>query len=154
MHTIHALQYAYWRVAGLGCLNNERKDTAMADTTTATLDDYQRQYRDVAAKIADVGYVRSGSVIKRYNKCGTPTCGCHTDPERRHGPYWQWTAKVAGKTVTRSLAPAEAARYQEWIANDRQLRALIDEMRTIANRATELTLQQDPEVSLQQDPEV
>lgn len=56
--------------------------------------------------------------------------------------------------MTRSLAPAEAARYQEWIANDRQLRALIDEMRTIANRATELTLQQDPEVSLQQDPEV
>ena len=46
-----------------------------------------------------------------------------------HGPYWQWTAKIDGKTVTRRLSQTEAELYQEWIANDRQLRALIDQMR-------------------------
>ena len=118
----------------------------MATNPTTDLDEFERRYRDVATRIADVGYIRSGSVIERLTKCGTPTCRCHSDPERRHGPYWQWTAKVAGKTVTRSLTPDEAARYQEWIANDRQLRALIDEMRTIAVEATDLALRHEPQV--------
>ena len=116
----------------------------MATSTTTALDEFERRYRDVAARIADVGYIRSGTVLQRFSKCGTPTCRCHTDPDRRHGPYWQWTAKVAGKTVTKTLTPEEAAHYQEWIANDRRLRSLIDEMRTIATEATELTLRQEP----------
>ena len=93
----------------------------MATNPTTDLDEFERRYRDVAARIADVGYIRSGTVLQRFSKCGTPTCRCHTDPDRRHGPYWKWTAKVAGKTVTKTLTPEEAAHYQEWIANDRQL---------------------------------
>ena len=46
------------------------------------------------------------------------------------GPYYQWTAKVNGKTVARRLA--EAAHYREWIANDRRPRALITPMRQTA----------------------
>jgi hypothetical protein len=52
-------------------------------------------------------------------------------PPRLHGPYWQWTAKVAGRTVTRRLSDAEAARYTEWIANDRRLRRTMAQMREV-----------------------
>ena len=55
-----------------------------------------------------------------------------------HGPYWQWTAKIDGKTVTRRLSETEAALYQEWIDNDRQLRAIITQMRQVAANATQL----------------
>ena len=41
------------------------------------------------------------------------------------GPYWQWTAKVDGKTVNRRLTAAQVELYSEWIANDRRLRDLI-----------------------------
>ena len=37
--------------------------------------------------------------------CGHRTCTDHADPPRLHGPYWQWTRKVAAKTVGRWLAP-------------------------------------------------
>lgn len=59
-------------------------------------------------------------------------------PPQRHGPYYQWTAKVDGKTVTRRINETEAKLYQEWIDNDRQLRALISQMRQIAGKATDL----------------
>jgi hypothetical protein len=57
-------------------------------------------------------------------------------------PYWQWTAKVGGKTVTRRLTERQAALYKEWIANDRKLRAIIAEMRNLAAKATELQLKE------------
>ena len=59
------------------------------------------------------------------------TCRCHAKPPQLHGPYWQWTAKVEGKTVTLRLTPEQARLYKKWI-DDRQLRSLIERMRQIA----------------------
>jgi len=101
---------------------------------------YKRRYHQIAAQIAQIGFIASGSVTQRYTRCGTPTCACHADPPRRHGPYWQWTAKIDGKTVTRRLTPHQATLYKEWIANDRHLRKLTAQMREIAGKATTLTL--------------
>ena len=54
----------------------------------------------------------------------------------------QWTAKVGGKTVTKRLTATEAQLYQEWIANDRRIRTLLDQLRTIDAKAAELLLKQ------------
>lgn len=114
----------------------------MARPAAHRLTTYRRRYRELAAQLADVGYIAAGSITSRYTRCGTPSCRCHADPPQMHGPYWQWSAKVDGKTVTRRLSQAEAELYQEWIANDRQLRALIARMRKVAAKATELSLQE------------
>jgi hypothetical protein len=106
------------------------------------LADYEHRYRELAAQLATIGLIHSGSVTSRYTRCGTPSCRCHADPPQPHGPYYQWTAKVDGKTVTRRLSPAEAELYQEWIANDRRLRHLIRQMRQVAAKAAQLRLKQ------------
>ena len=106
------------------------------------LTDYERQYRALAAQLADIGYICAGSLAKRHNRCGKPNCRCHDEPPQMHGPYWQWTAKVNGKTVNRRFNKTQAALYQEWIANDRQLRDLITQMRHVAAKATELIIQE------------
>jgi hypothetical protein len=110
--------------------------------STTRLESYERRYRELAHQLADVGYIAAGSVAPRYNRCGTPSCGCHADPPRLHGPYFQWTAKVAGKTVNRRLSPSEAALYREWIGNDRRVRALLAEMRQVAAKAQQLMLEE------------
>ena len=94
----------------------------------------------LVAQLADVGYIAASSITRRHTRCGTPSCRCHADPPQMHGPYWQWTAKIDGKTVTRRLSQTEAELYQGWIANDRQLRAIITQMRQVAAKATELTM--------------
>jgi hypothetical protein len=110
--------------------------------TADRLADYEQRYRELAAELATIGLIHSGSVTRRYTRCATPGCKCHADPPQPHGPYYQWSAKVNGKTVTRRLNETEAELYQEWIDNDRQLRRLIQQMRQIAAKATELKLEQ------------
>jgi hypothetical protein len=110
--------------------------------TTEQLADYQQQYRDLAAQLATIGMIHPGSVTRRFTRCTSPGCKCNADPPQPHGPYYQWTAKVNGKTVTRRISEREAGCYQEWIANDRQLRDVIDQMRQIAAKVAELTLKQ------------
>ncbi|MGH8276628.1 MAG: DUF6788 family protein, partial [Steroidobacteraceae bacterium] len=91
----------------------------------ATLADYELRYRKLASALGEIGFIRSGSLASRDNYCGKANCRCHGDPPRPHGPYFQWTSKVDGKTVNRRLSAPEAELYQEWIDNDRRLRATV-----------------------------
>jgi len=110
--------------------------------STDRLAGYERRYREIAEQLATIGLIRSGTVTRRYTRCGTATCRCHGDPPQPHGPYYQWTAKVDGKTVTRRLNEAEAKLYEEWIANDRRLRRLLQQMRQVATKAADLKLRE------------
>lgn len=85
----------------------------MARSTAQRLATYERRYRELAHELAAVGYIAAGSLALRHNRCGDPNCRCHADPPQPHGPYWQWTAKVDGKTVNRRLTPPEVELYQE-----------------------------------------
>lgn len=106
------------------------------------LADYERRYRELARQVANIGLIHSGTITRRLTRCGTPGCRCHADPPSLHGPYYQWTTKIDGKTVTRRLNQTEAKLYQEWIANDRQLRSLITQMRQVAAKAADLKLKE------------
>ena len=96
----------------------------MARTKTERLADYERRYRELLGELADLGFIRSGSLAPRFNYCGKPNCRCHADPPQPHGPYFQWTAKVDRQTVNRRLSARQAELYREWIANDRRLRKM------------------------------
>jgi hypothetical protein len=122
--------------------HERENETDMARTTAARLAAYERRYRKLLDELTKIGYIRSGSLAPRYNYCGKPSCRCHGDPPQPHGPYYQWTAKVNGKTVNRRLSANEAEIYQQWINNDRHLRAIIDELRAVASAATEIILEQ------------
>jgi hypothetical protein len=95
---------------------------------------------ELAAAIAGIGFTATGTVLQVRTICGSPGCVCHADPDKRHGPYWQYTRKVRNKTVTRRLTPAQAALYQEWIANERVLRGLLAQMQQISDQARDLLL--------------
>jgi len=58
------------------------------------------RYETLKREVAAVGLIRRGSLVRRLVACGKPNCCCQADPPRLHGPYYQWTRKVYGKTVT------------------------------------------------------
>jgi hypothetical protein len=113
---------------------------AMTTASTARLLSYERRYQELAGQLARIGFIASGSVALRSNRCGKGNCACHGDPPRLHGPYWHFTAKVGGKTVNKRLSEREALLYEEWIANDRKVRELLAEMRAVAAEAQALIL--------------
>ncbi|MGH7733755.1 MAG: DUF6788 family protein [Gemmatimonadales bacterium] len=114
----------------------------MADPTVTVL---RARYRNLAAQIAGIGFTATGTVLRSHNVCGTPGCSCHTDAGKRHGPYWQYTRKINGKTVTRRLTSAQAALYSEQISNGRALRDLLAQMRQVSDQARDLILAAPPE---------
>ncbi len=95
----------------------------------------RRRYRDLARQLSEIGWIASGSMARRLERCSKANCVCRSDPARRHGPYWHFTAKVNGKTVNKRLSEQEAHLYEQWIANDRAVHALLAEMRAIASQA-------------------
>jgi hypothetical protein len=98
----------------------------------------QRRYRELTDQIRELGFIATGSVVERYTVCAAAGCHCHADPPTRHGPYLQYTRKVAGKTITARLTAQQAQRYREQIANRRRLDELVAAMDQIATQVREL----------------
>jgi len=95
------------------------------------------QIADELAAIARTGMVLPGSITERRTRCGHRNCACQADPPRLHGPYWQWTRKVAARTVCRWLSSEQHHHYQAWIDNDRRLRELLARLEALGATALE-----------------
>ena len=93
--------------------------------------DEARQIARELAQIARTGNVLPGTITERHTRCGKPSCACHHDPPRLHGPYWHWTRKIANKTVGKYLNQTQARECQHWIENDRRIRELLARLDTI-----------------------
>jgi hypothetical protein len=97
----------------------------------------ERRLRELKAQLAQIDFVLPGTINVAMNRCGKPSCACHADPPRLHGPYITWTRKVQGKTVTRRLTPEQLERYRPWFENRRRLRQLIGELEKLSLHAAE-----------------
>jgi len=86
----------------------------------------------IAAALASAGFALPGTILERRIRCGKSSCRCSGDPSALHGPYYQWTRKVNGKTVTRLLSAAQMARYRSWFENARQVRSLTSELEALS----------------------
>lgn len=90
------------------------------------------------AEIGQIDIVLRGTVTERYMPCGRKGCRCQATPAILHGPYFQWTIKVDGKTKTVRLRQDEMPFYQKWIANGRNLDQIIKDWEKIGLAAAQL----------------
>jgi hypothetical protein len=108
------------------------------------LERHQKRYRKLAAELglelATLGFISPGSLVVRHTSCGKPSCRCQADPPQRHGPYYQWSRAVAGKTISRRLNEPQAELYRDWIANRQRIEAILTKMEETSAAAAELLL--------------
>ena len=69
--------------------------------------------------------------------CGKAGCRCQADPPQLHGPYYEWTRKLKGKTVTVRATKEQARLLKRWIANARRLDKILADMQRVSVRLTE-----------------
>lgn len=93
------------------------------------------RFRQARQELHQLGYFLKGTVLKRMMKCGQPNCACHRDPSQRHGPYFEWTYKVKGKTVNVKLSPQTAPLYQAATKQHRKLKAALARMERLSRNA-------------------
>jgi hypothetical protein len=99
---------------------------------SAILERQAQRFRELKRGIEPLEYFCKGTVLKRMMKCGKAHCACASDPNKRHGPYFELTYKVNGKTVNVKLSAEAAPLYQ---AASRQYRNL----KTLLNRLEKLS---------------
>jgi hypothetical protein len=91
---------------------------------------FLEQLARLRAELQELDIVLRGSITERFMRCGTRGCRCQADPPQLHGPYYQWTTKVRGKTQTVRLKPEQVADFERWVAQGRRLEQLVQQWRT------------------------
>src|SRR5580700_2574529 len=91
-----------------------------------------QRFRQAQQELQGLDYFLKGTVLKRMMKCGHPQCGCHRDPAQRHGPYFEWTYKVNGKTVNVKLSPQAAPLYKAAGLQYRKLKTLLSRLEKLS----------------------
>jgi hypothetical protein len=87
----------------------EGKGGPMPDRLPALVDDRSSLLR----QIAQLGDFQPGSITSATRRCGSRACHCAKPNDPGHGPHFQLTQKVEGKTVTQNLPSPEAVRKAE-----------------------------------------
>lgn len=85
-----------------------------------------------ALTAAAAGYALPGTLLERHIRCSRPGCRCVADPPRLHGPYYQWTRKIEGRTRTTLLTAEQMDRYRPWFDNATKLRALTADLEALS----------------------
>ena len=93
------------------------------------------RFQQARQELHQLDYFLKGTVSKRMMKCGQPQCACHRDPSQRHGPYFEWTYKVKGKTVNVKLSAQTAPLYQAATEQNRKLKAVLAKMERLSGIA-------------------
>ena len=93
------------------------------------------RFLELKQELQGLGLFCKGTVLERRMKCGQPGCPCHTDPAKRHGPYWEWTYKAAAKTVNLRLSPAAGPLYKAASRENRKLKSLLNRLEKLSRRA-------------------
>jgi hypothetical protein len=86
------------------------------------LAELERRRAGLYEELGRVGDFRRGSLNESFRKCGKPNCACAAPDHPGHGPQWNLTRTVEGRTRTVHLRPGpeldkarrEVARYQRF----------------------------------------
>lgn len=81
----------------------------------------EREYQSLAQSLAGIGYISQGSVLDR-STLRPPRSG------------YQWTRKVAQKTITVALSPEQFRSLKQAIDNRRRLEKMIIKMEKISRQ--------------------
>ena len=115
----------------------------MPTSTERQLERLRERFEHQAQDLGRLSFLLKGSLLQRRKQCNSPGCACHSDPTKWHGPYWQWTSKLKGKTVTRVLTEGQVRRYRAWMDNARRFEAIVRELHAISTRADQLLRAQE-----------
>src|ERR1017187_7323381 len=105
--------------------NTLRRGGPMPDPLPPLVDDRSTLLR----QIAELGDFQPGSITSATRRCGSSACHCAKPNDPGHGPHFQLTQKVDGKTVTQNLPSLVAVRKAESeIAEFRKFQTLTGEL--------------------------
>ena len=99
---------------------------------SALLERRAQRFHELKRGLDQLEYFCKGTVLQRMMKCGKAGCACASDPDRRHGPYFELTYKANGKTVNVKLSPEAAPLYKAASLQYRKLKTLLNRLEKLS----------------------
>lgn len=93
----------------------------MKKSSDSTTDGLADQFNRLRSRLSQMGYLSQGSVQDRTARIGG-------------GAGYQWTRKIAQKTVTVALTREQFQQLQEAVKNYRQVRRLLSQMEKLSRK--------------------
>lgn len=93
------------------------------------LADLERQRSELYRQISEVGDFRRGSLNEVRRRCGKPNCACARPDHPGHGPQYNFTKSVEGKTVNMHLKPGPLLdKIEREVGNCDRFKALVGQV--------------------------
>jgi len=93
----------------------------------------ERRRSELFGLIAQVGDFRRGALNAVWRKCGKPNCACAAPGHRGHGPQYNLTRRVGGKTVNVHLKPGpELDKVAREVAEHQRFADLVEEVTAVS----------------------
>ncbi len=83
-------------------------------------------------KISTTDWILKGTLLKQYKQCGKNNCRCHQDKKYWHGPYWIWTRKEKGKTITKTLNKNQVQMVKKAFENMKEVDQLVEKWKILS----------------------
>ena len=80
---------------------------------------------EIRRSISSINLLSSGTLHVRTKVCGRSNCRCATDPDARHGPYYEWNRRIDGRLVHRIISEEQSKLVAQAIANFREVKRLL-----------------------------
>jgi hypothetical protein len=105
----------------------------MADFSGRDLAWLERRRAELLAVMSQAGDFRRGALNAVWRKCGKPNCACAQPGHRGHGPQWNLTRRIGGKTVNEHLKPGpELEKAEREVAEHQRFAALVEEVTQVS----------------------
>ena len=77
-------------------------------------------------------WILQGTLLRQSKQCGKNNCRCHQDKKYWHGPYWIWTRKEKGKTITMTLNQNQAKQVKKSLGEMKKINKLIEKWKALS----------------------
>jgi hypothetical protein len=114
---------------------------------SADLNRYAQRFLELKRELQHLEYFCKGTVLRRMVKCGKTHCACRDDPAKRHGPYFEWTYKVRGKTVNVKLTPEAMPAYRAASQEYRKLKLVLNRLERLSKTVLQHQARMSPSTS-------
>ena len=86
----------------------------------------KKRHAQLAVQLSRMGLVLPGTITERTI---IGQASKKQMDRKKYGPYYQWTRKVNGKTITVNLSKAQVDLFRKAINNNRKSEQILSEMR-------------------------
>ena len=119
----------------------------MPDPLSAFVDDRST----LLQHISQLGDFQPGFITSAFRRCGSSSCHCAKPNDSGHGPHFQLTQKIDGKTVTQHLpSPTAVRKAEREIAEFRKFQALTGELVDVNRKICRLRPVEETEQTAQE----